>query len=107
MVFLLFMLPSLALLLVLEKYSTLHDPFELLLPHFFSIGSTLSVLGTWYLACLEVGGISKDLAQLLIKVSTRYNAVTAMVYATGRVLYLSKKTRCLENKRTSNSYSAP
>nr|WGT79546.1 GR1 [Adelphocoris fasciaticollis] len=65
--FVVVMLPSLALLLVMEKYSTLHDPFEYLLPHFFTIGSTACVLSVWYIACLEISLISKDLTQHLIK----------------------------------------
>nr|WGT79543.1 GR1 [Apolygus lucorum] len=65
--FVLVMLPFLALVLVMEKYSTLHDPFEYLLPHYFTIGSTVCVLGTWYIACLEIAFISKDLTKHLIK----------------------------------------
>ncbi|XP_014244354.1 gustatory and odorant receptor 22-like [Cimex lectularius] len=68
-------IPSVVLLLVFEKYSTLHDPWLYLMPYLFTIVSTMLALGLWYCTCIEINRLSKKSTVRLIQhIETKPNA---------------------------------
>jgi hypothetical protein len=65
-------IPGVVLLLVLEKYTTLEEPWLYMVPYFFVITTTMLVVGMFYFTCFEVGRLSQAMTNKLTSVCIIY-----------------------------------